>query len=165
MDPVAERLIDRMEKRLDKQDIVTADIKATQATILQRLDQAHLNGDAPALRRLAKASPALVQVADHAPQIIELANRTPEIVALVAQQEDGRTFRRELKRITRWDKGTRGVFILALTVILAGVGSALGANFAHSNDNHASVPPAVPPVSAPPVRTSPTPIPTPGVMP
>lgn len=130
------------------------EIRETQKNILRRLDQQDLNGDAPALKRFAKNLPRQEEV------IARIERVLPRLEGMVKEDEDRSTFWREFKRIVRWNKGTKGLLLLAATMILAAIGSAIGANLAHTsepnNAYHVTVPPAVPPVTAPAITPSPS---------
>lgn len=125
--------LDHIEERFDKQDERLDHLS-------KRADEMHLNGDAPALRRLAKAAPALIIVSENA----------DAIVAIVTARRDSGIFWTELKRRIHWEQWKW----LGRAAIVAALGAAAFIFF------HTPSPPN-PPTPKPPVVTAPaTPTPT-----
>ena len=84
--------------------------------LVRRLDAISLNGDAPALRQLAKATPDLLVIARHAGALERIAG----------DNEDSRAGWRWLRARVHWDQGvgtfvklTVAGFIAAFTLIIA----------------------------------------------
>lgn len=140
-------LIDAFSKDFSGRLDTLAVTQANQhADVMKRLDAIALNGDAPALRQLARATPDLLRIANHASALEHLASEV----------EDSRAGWRWLRATVRWDHGVGTVvkwivagFIAAATLFLA------AKLFAASPS---AVPPSVPSVTAPPaVHLSPSP--------
>lgn len=118
------------------------------ADVVRRLDSISLNGDAPALRQLAKATPDLLVVASHAAALDRIAK----------DDEDSRAGWRWLRARVHWDQGVGTVVkwfvsgvIAALTLLLVAKLFLVPAS---------SVLPSMPRATAPPT-VSPIPVPTP----
>lgn len=107
--------------------------------VVKRLDAISLNGDAPALRQLAKATPALLVVAEHAPALARMAN----------DAEDSRAGWRWLRRRVYWDQGVGNVVKLTVAGLIAALTLFFVAHNWPTTSNTPSIPPSLPQVTAP----------------
>lgn len=119
------------------------------AAVLKRLDAISLNGDAPALRQLAKATPDLLLVASHAAALDRIAK----------DDEDSRAGWRWLRARLHWDQGV-GPALKAIAVAAIGALTLYAA--AHLfNSSPPQLPASLPTVTAPPSHAPTfTPLPT-----
>lgn len=146
-DDTVQALMSAVGGRLDAIERTEA---AHHADVLKRLDVISLNGDAPALRQLAKATPDLLRIASHADALDRIAK----------DDEDSRAGWRWVRARVHWDHGVGTVVkwvvsgaIAALTLFLVARLFAAPAS---------SVLPSLPRVTpAPVVTVSPIPVVTP----
>lgn len=102
--------------------VTNEDLADELAAIKAALHAASLNGETKAIRELAKATPDLLVVAKLAPSVPALqkvAAHADAVVADAEATEERRAGVRWLRKVTGWDHGSRGLFLLVLNAVIS----------------------------------------------
>lgn len=105
-------------QRLDAVEKNTARIDGKVDVVIERLDHLGLNGDAEAIREIAR----------HLPEIRKLVDLVPILAAIAKEKAETVAFWAVVRRITFWDRGGKKVWGVLFAAAAAGF---FGALFLH----------------------------------